>query len=334
MSLLQCKSGADALEMSLPRFTGDTLDDLLRSVFERLLNFGQRVEASRGGTIELTGASLELTNPRARLSRTEARGKVFSALGELIWYLAGSEALEFIEYYIPKYREEAEDGVLLGAYGPRLIGPPHQIQNAIAQLSRNSSSRRSVIQLFDAADLVGPRKEIPCTCTFQFLIRNGRLDLITHMRSNDAVLGLPHDVFCFTMLQEIIARSLSVELGTYRHMVGSLHIYDTAVDQVGAYLGEGFQSTKHIMPELPVGDPWVAITKFVEIERRIRVNDDPCEDAFSDLPAYWQDLARLLLILRARKANRLEQMRRLRDSMQSAAYLVFVDELVERTVRN
>jgi thymidylate synthase len=37
--------------------------------------------------------------------------------------------------------------------------------------------------------------------------------MVTTMRSNDAYLGLPHDVFCFTMLQEIIARSLGREIG-------------------------------------------------------------------------------------------------------------------------
>ena len=31
---------------------------------------------------ELRGVTLQLTNPRARLSRSESRGKVFSALGE------------------------------------------------------------------------------------------------------------------------------------------------------------------------------------------------------------------------------------------------------------
>jgi thymidylate synthase len=54
---------------------------------------------------------LVLNNPRARLSRTESKGKLFSALGELFWYLSKENNLEFIEYYLPKYKVESEDGI-------------------------------------------------------------------------------------------------------------------------------------------------------------------------------------------------------------------------------
>ena len=43
------------------------------------------------------------------------------------------------------------------------------------------------------------------------MIRSGQMDMITYMRSNDVFLGLPHDIFAFTMIQEIMARTLSVE---------------------------------------------------------------------------------------------------------------------------
>jgi len=39
----------------------------------------------------------------------------------------------------------------------------------------------------------------------QFMVRRRRLHLLTNMRSNDAFIGLPHDIFAFTMLQEIMA---------------------------------------------------------------------------------------------------------------------------------
>lgn len=67
----------------------DTLDDLMRRAIEQLLETGQRAAdtPSRGPNIESLGARLQLTNPRARLSRTEARRRVVSAIGELAWYL-------------------------------------------------------------------------------------------------------------------------------------------------------------------------------------------------------------------------------------------------------
>jgi thymidylate synthase len=60
-----------------------TLDDLLHEVYKRILRKGKHVKASKGWNREVTGALLELTNPRARLSRTEKKGKLFSSIGEL-----------------------------------------------------------------------------------------------------------------------------------------------------------------------------------------------------------------------------------------------------------
>ena len=63
-----------------------------------------------GDTIEQLGVSLRISQPRARLSRSENRGKPFSAVGELLWYLAKSDKLDFIEHYVAEYRKDAVDG--------------------------------------------------------------------------------------------------------------------------------------------------------------------------------------------------------------------------------
>lgn len=83
----------------------DSLDDLMRAVFKQLLN-GRgnfEVDSSKGRSTEVFGALLELKNPRARLSRSFSKAKAFSPLGELFWYLAGSDSVEFIKHYIPNY---------------------------------------------------------------------------------------------------------------------------------------------------------------------------------------------------------------------------------------
>src|SRR5207247_7673262 len=102
---------------------------------------------------------------------------------------------------------------------------------------------------------VDEHKDIPCTCTLQFMIRKDRLYLFTNMRSNDAFLGMAHDIFCFTMLQEIVARDLSIDIGTYKHSVGSFHLYETSVNSAKGYLSEGWQPTDTAMPPMPIGDP-------------------------------------------------------------------------------
>lgn len=77
------------VRMRNPYFRAKTVDDLLRHALEGINKYGEPIKASKGNTKEITGVVLELTNPRARLSLTESRGKLFSCIGELCWYLSG-----------------------------------------------------------------------------------------------------------------------------------------------------------------------------------------------------------------------------------------------------
>lgn len=303
-----------------------TLDDLLRRVYLRLLKSKNRVVPTRGAATELAGVLLQLTNPRARLSRTERRGKPFGALGELLWYLAGNNTLEFIRYYLPGYADDSVDGnTIYGGYGPRLFnmrGTHNQVTNVVELLKNKPDSRRAVIQIFDASDLAINPKEIPCTCTLQFLIRERRLHMFTTMRSNDVFLGLPHDVFAFTMLQEIIARTLGVGLGPYKHAVGSLHLYSRDVENVQLYLDEGWQE-RIAMPPMPEGDPWPSIRKLLKIEKRIRTNG-VADIEKSAMNEYWSDLARLLQIFRYSKDGQTKQIALTMRAMSTDVYNSYI----------
>ena len=78
----------------------------------------------------------------------------------------------------------------------------------IKTLSEKPTTRQAVVQILDAEDISEQHKNVPCTCTLQFFARGRRLHMVASMRSNDAYIGLPHDVFAFTMIQEIVARAL------------------------------------------------------------------------------------------------------------------------------
>jgi thymidylate synthase len=304
-----------------------TLDDVLRAVLSKLLRSKNRIRPTKGSATELTGVLLKITQPRARLSRSEMKGTLFSCLGELLWYLARTNDLKLISYYLPDYKQFSDDGkTVYGGYGPRLfkMRGHNQIANIIALLKRKSHSRQAVVQLFDASDLAKKHKDIPCTCTLQFMIRRGRLLMCTYMRSNDAFLGLPHDVFAFTMLQEIVARSLQVELGTYNHAVGSLHLYKKHRSNARTYVKEGWQPTTP-MPPMPTADPWSSIRKVVGAERDIRCGR---KAAMSNLRlnGYWQDLVRLLQVYRCFKRQDGDEISRLKGKMSTRLYDPYIDE--------
>ena len=134
--------------------TGASLDDILRTVFKRLLKARVRTNSSRGEAREIIGVELRLRNSRARLSQTAKKGKAFSCLGELLWYLSGSNRLSAIKHYIERYGENSDDGkTVYGAYGPRLFkmdGSINQTRSILKLLKNKPDSRRAVIQLFSA----------------------------------------------------------------------------------------------------------------------------------------------------------------------------------------
>lgn len=66
---------------------------------------------------------------------------------------------------------------------------------------------------------------MPCTVTYRFFIRDGRLEMHTSMRSQDLWLGFPYDLFTATTLQELLAGWCGVDVGAYHHEVSSLHLY-------------------------------------------------------------------------------------------------------------
>ena len=303
--------------------TGGSLDEILIKLYEALVQDGRPNVSSRGKTLELLGVSIRLYLPRARLSRSEDRGKLFSALGELLWYLSGSDDLGFIRPYIPQYEKEAEGDRIHGGYGSRLFkmhGNVNQIESVSNLLKDRPTTRRAVIQLFDANDIASHHKDVPCTTALQFLLRDGRLHVSAMLRSNDAYWGLPHDAFCFTMIQEMMARHLGVDLGQYYHYVGSMHVYVDKLDELERYMTEGHQRPFE-MPSLPGDRPFELARKLLHAEQVIREGGSVVAAEVFDDP-YWADLTRLVQVFWAGGDH--SRIRQLKEEIVDRVYLPYI----------
>jgi thymidylate synthase len=204
----------------------------------------------------------------------------------------------------------------------------------IDTLRSRAGSRNGIIQLFTNRDDGIDSNDIPCTCVIQFLIRRNKLHMYVHMRSNDAFLGLPHDIFSFTMLQEVAARELKIELGVYKHSVASLHLYDDTDDfqprtSAQQYLDEGRHDVVP-MPAMPLGDPWPSIKELVQAEEFIRSGSG--DYRFSEkLDAYWADLITLLKIHTVAKGKSpAADMAELLRTVTSPAYRAYILDRIKR----
>lgn len=222
-----------------------TLDDIYKNSIARILEEGESVTARGLSFQECRFQHLILTNPRARIIENPERklSKRF-AMAEFIWIMSGKCNLAQIEFYNKRMREFSDDGFTLsGAYGPRLRhwrlqrGDIDQLSNCLQRLKNDIYTRQASIVILDPAlDFVQKSKDVPCNNYLQFMFRENKLDLAVYVRSNDLFLGFPYDIFEWTMLQEIFACALNVELGEYHHIVGSLHIYNQDIEKANKIL--------------------------------------------------------------------------------------------------
>ncbi|NOT88393.1 MAG: thymidylate synthase [Lysobacter sp.] len=210
----------------------NSANEMQISLCQQLLESG--TEASPRGleTREVLGFAFEIKNPRNRLTSLKARKWSPSlAAAELAWHLRGDTDVEALAFYTPRWRDFADtDGQVRGScYGARifepLAGKGSQWNNVRNLLNSDHQSRRAVLNFRIEEDVSRPTKDLSCTNTLQFIIRDRKLHAFTNMRSNDAIWGVPYDVFLFTILQEMMALELGTELGSYHHYASSMHVY-------------------------------------------------------------------------------------------------------------
>lgn len=201
----------------------DNITDLYHLALSRVLTHGDHVRPRDMQTRELRSVTLQLTNPLANLVVSPTRKANYAfGIAEFLWILSGSNDAETIGRFNKQMLNFSDDGTYMrGAYGPKVI---EQLPYIEATLKADPCSRQALMTIW--RERPGPTKDVPCTTLFQFFIRNGALDMITYMRSNDLWLGFPYDLYDFTMLQNYLTHRLGVLVGTYTHVVGSLHIYE------------------------------------------------------------------------------------------------------------
>jgi len=120
------------------------------------------------------------------------------------------------------------------------------------------------------------------------------------MRANDAYRGMVSDVFSFTFLQETMACELGLDLGSYHHHVGSVHIYEPDLPRVEAVLEEAAApgpGPEHGFPAMPRRDNRGDFRVVLEWEEALRRNATrlvPSQLAATGVDPYWQQVLMLL----------------------------------------
>lgn len=212
-------------------------DQIYQGMMKRISSEGIREVNKRTGheTSAIPGLSFSIDIGRDGFPLLTLRKipiKLFVA--EQIWFiLGGRRPDEFLNKFTKIWDVFTNPGgVVTVAYGHRWrrhFGRD-QLAGLIKLLSDDPSSRQGVIVTWDpAGDGLGgvAKKNVPCPYTFTVNIIGGRLHLHNVVRSNDMILGFPHDVGGFALLQCILAQRLGVAPGVYTHTISNAHVYDT-----------------------------------------------------------------------------------------------------------
>ncbi|TPK96609.1 thymidylate synthase [Mesorhizobium sp. B2-4-12] len=233
--------------MGQPRFT--SLNAAYAHILRGILDDGREVSPRGLRTKELLGIGFVLTEPRARILTSETRRwSLPLALGELCWHLRGSNDVASLAYYTKAWEKCSDDGISIAGscYGKKLFATSPTGDSTWKRLANvlrtDPDSRRAAVSFLSESDDLTQSRDISCVSSIQFALRSGKLDMMTVMRSNDAFLGLPYDVFLFTFLQECMSLELGCPLGEYQHFAMSLHLYEKHLDRA-----------KIISQELPTG---------------------------------------------------------------------------------
>lgn len=235
-----------------------TFNEVYSCAFNELIRQGKQTSPRGEKVRELTPYVLVLSNPRDRLlSFKEMRNIKRYCYGEALWYLSGSNSLDFISRYSSFWRHISDDGVTCNsAYGKYIFSDTYDYAGEkVSQwdwckclLRIDKDTRQAVIHIKPIQ--ICNTKDTVCTLTMHFMIRNNRLNLIVNMRSNDIFKGLTFDVFQFTLLQELMAAELGVELGTYTHIDNNLHVYENDIPKIRQMLDSGTVEPE-LLPPIP-----------------------------------------------------------------------------------
>lgn len=192
---------------------------------------------------------------------------------EAAWILSGDNRVSTIKPYSSVISRFSDDGqFFFGAYGPKIRD---QLPYIIEKLGNASESRHALLNIWREQ----PRntKDVPCTISLQWLIRDDELHCFDTMRSSDIWLGWPYDVFNMSMVSLYLMMNLrkiyperfqNLKLGTLTLTAASQHIYETNFLAAEAILGnDGYLldvvKPKSVMPNNQ--DPQDLIDRLWEI---------------------------------------------------------------------
>jgi hypothetical protein len=215
------------------QYTAANTNDLQRLIYKAFQHNGVAVNTRNGPALRLPGVTtITLLKPQQRVNFSPLRdANPFFHLIESVAMLAGDAGnnVEVLSYFARNMLLFSDDGERYNAfYGTRsrhTFGD--QLRGVVDELSRDPESRQAVINLWNPEDLWAKTKDKACNLCMIFDVVDGKLNMTTFNRSNDAIWGgvTGANVVHLSFFQEYVAGALGRPIGVWHHSSANLHVY-------------------------------------------------------------------------------------------------------------
>lgn len=225
----------------------ETFEQGFISINQLVLEAPESITQSRLGICnEVQNVMLEVINPGIAVFENPNANRISYKYAKAFWDFmisGGTDAKEAFKEYpnVAKFIEKPKSKELPENfntfYGPRIAA---QLPIVLEELNRDPNTRRAVIHILTERDQVLLDKneslEYPCTNSITFSIRNDKLNMHVHMRSQNTAVVLQLDMYLMSKLFDKVAKELNVEKGTYCTSIVSAHIYEKDFDYIKGVL--------------------------------------------------------------------------------------------------
>lgn len=219
----------------------NSFEDAFVGINRELIDNPEYVSGSRIGDMhEISGLTYEVSDMKSFKFPNEIIGRLGYDYADKFysWMISGSVDNELLlkEYprisrFMEKPKSEDLPDNFNTFYGPRIL---KQLPYIIKELKDHPTSRRAVISILDADDLQLLDKdetlEFPCCDSATLSIRNEKLNIHLHMRSQNMGQVLKLDMYLWGRFATEFAEQLGIPTGKFTSSVVSAHTFTKDIE--------------------------------------------------------------------------------------------------------
>jgi hypothetical protein len=217
-------------------FKFENFEDAFIEISNLIIDKPEYVTDSRIGEVhEISALSYEVEDLQSYIFENQSLGRLSYDYADKFyqWMIGGCTDNEIIlkDYpavskFMEKPKSEGLPENFNTFYGPRILT---QLPYVVKELRENQTTRRAVISILDKDDLLLLDKdeslEFPCCDSATFFIRDNKLHVHVHMRSQNMGQVLKLDMYLWGRFTCELAEELGIAIGKFNSSIVSAHVF-------------------------------------------------------------------------------------------------------------